>query len=656
MILPLIIAVYRDSVIWGNQSYLNDQTKGGHSVKIVNARPEYTSCFDNIDGLTYYYEDGSIYIKMGNFQNRMLLNSILFDEIKDEKLVIQDISHLGTDDSFDRLPYQLLAVNGIFMIVSLFIIQSAYKNHINKFIPDIGTLLSYGAKNRQIKTIFLIEFVIIYFFSAISAVGITSIVMYALFQLFLQVQNVDNLSWLMFNVNPITILAHVLVFFAALIASPSIILWRKMKQPAITLIGSIASGDKIKHYRRKIYIPKTNERKNAVDILAKILSRRTKKHFIGCLMISIPITIVAVFVLNLLFVVIGAMNLEPEYALRVEKESWAGGFSNEELAFISDTQGVARVKKWADIPIGRYIIKNPHMEGPNLITHENESYAQTRIFSYRDNVPDDVKLMGFDSHKSNIAINKNHNYLRYKVGDRILLYPYGVETVSYIELADGTYEEYNSLTEMGEPIELVVTQLLDFAWTDRMFQIFFTDELFDELSGNEPVYMVDIEINDPKKHTDLKSIFEGKFIGYEYKVVDNQGVFLKLKDMSTGLYVMSLFIACIMFALILIILYVKLAGYIETQERNIRIFHMIGASTSDIYDSYLRFSLNISIISIVISFMSGLVLLIVFFSNTGYYPAMNAVTVSTHLIIAMLILTAYNLPIHTTLKKKLKEI
>lgn len=115
------------------------------------------------------------------------------------------------------------------------------------------------------------------------------------------------------------------------------------------------------------------------------------------------------------------------------------------------------------------------------------------------------------------------------------------------------------------------------------------------------------------------------------------------------LSILTLFIFGIMFALILIIVYAKLTDYVESQHENIRIIHILVASESDLYELYMRLPINVSMISIIVSFVIRLCIL--FFMYTGYYLTVNLTTIDIHLIIAMLILIAFNVPVHFTLKK-----
>ena len=61
-LLPLVVSVYRDSLIYGVRLQDFDFHKG-QAIHIYGAQPEDTAWFQDIDGLTApYYEDGTIYM------------------------------------------------------------------------------------------------------------------------------------------------------------------------------------------------------------------------------------------------------------------------------------------------------------------------------------------------------------------------------------------------------------------------------------------------------------------------------------------------------------------------------------------------------------------------------------------------------------------
>jgi ABC-type lipoprotein release transport system permease subunit len=669
IILPLIISIFRDSKINGNQLHLEQQTHG-QIYHVLNAKSEYLEYFKNIPGLSSYYENNTIFINITSEDEAnntvlkeeyeiALYNTV--NELNDERLMLINMSEFGIDESIDKFPNQLLIVNAFIMIISLSIIQSAYKNHLNKFDPDIGVLVSYGAENRQIRKIFLFEFLITFIISAVSAVTISSVIMYLLFRNFLQVKDVGNLAWLIFRIDPLSLAVHLLVFGIVLLLVVMLCLYKKLRQTSIIMLHSDESGEKTKHYRKILEF-----RKNSVETLGRLISHRTNSRFISCLMISVPITIAVLFIFNYLIINIENVSQSPDYEITIQKDaimSNGTGISDDDIAFVKGIDGLQIVKAEHNISPNKYLIKDDRMEGASMEEIGDDRFAGTNIYPYSD-IENELKSKDFSSSRYNVAISKNHEYLKYNIGDKILLYVNEIglteENATHVEedqsITDVQYDhETREMSIVTKSIELTVVQLLDYEWTDRMFSIYFTDEMYLELTKGESVLRLQLKLDNPGESKDIVSVLKNRFIGVEYSITNNWEVFEKNKESTIGVYIMALFIFSLMFAFILVILYVKLSDYVETQSKNIRLFYILGASKSDIYDSYMRLPLNISMISIVVSFIFGLGLCILFFQNTGYHLILNVTTIVVHLIIAMLILAAFNIPVHSTLKKKLKQ-
>lgn len=668
IILPLIISIFRDSIIFGNKLSVLQQTQG-HTYHVQNAKPEYLEYFESIPGLSSSYKDNTIFIdieseeatdnSVRNDGFSKTLNAVI-EKLHDENLLLIDMPQMGSDESYDMFPNQLLLVNAFIMIISFIVVQSAYKNHLNKFTPDIGVLVSCGAENKQIRTIFLFEFFAILMISVISAVSISSVLMYLLFHYFLQVKDVGNLSWLIFRIDPMNLVLHILVFSVVLLLVFLLCLNQKLKKSSIIMLRSNESGEKLKHYSKTMVIEK-----NAVESLGRLLSYRTKSHFIGCLVISIPVTFAVIFIFNYLIVNIENATNKPAYEITIHKDAIkmnTAGISKDDIAFVKEIEGIKNVKEEFDVPVSKYLIKDNRMEGYSEVVYGNDRYAMTFINPYAD-IEDAMKSKDFNHNKYNVAINKNHKYLEYKVGDKIYLYlnEIGFTEDSIVpgenDLSDSSSQHDDiagGLPFTSKPIELTVVQLLDDEWTDRMFPIYFTDELYSELTSEEVIYTLQLKLDSTGERKEIISTLKNKFTG-EYTIRDNYEMFAKNKETSIGIYILALFIFSIMFAFILVILYAKLTDYVEAQTNNIRIFHILGASKSDIYYSYMRLSVHISMLSIIASFILGLGFCILFFQNTGYHLILNITTILVHLMIAMLIIAAFNVPVHLTLKKKMEQ-
>lgn len=214
-LLPLAISIYRDSSDYGNQQQLIDSSKSA-TFHIGNASEKYLPYFENIPGLSRpSYENGTIYLTIlseeewkaeqeSGYYALTLFDQM--DQIGDEKLTIRGWSYeqahgISTDPLHADQQKTLLWINVFFILLSVFIIQSAYKSHLKRFAPDIGTLVSCGADKSQIRKIFIVEFILIFSLASLSALLISVGILKLLFRFFLTMQ-VEGLAWLLFHINP----------------------------------------------------------------------------------------------------------------------------------------------------------------------------------------------------------------------------------------------------------------------------------------------------------------------------------------------------------------------------------------------------------------------------------------------------------------------
>lgn len=211
LILPLLISIYRDSDAYGMEQYLLDTTKG-ETYHIANATEEDVAFFENIAGLSVpTFQDGTIYLSIlsdeewKDSETVIYYDSIVQQQVSaagNESLIIHGYTYenahgISTDESgFLALQEVLLVINIFIIVISAFSIQSAYSSHLGQFAPDVGTLVSCGANKRQIVCIFAVEFVVIFGSAALCSVLISVGIMKILFCTFLELKNVQGLSWL----------------------------------------------------------------------------------------------------------------------------------------------------------------------------------------------------------------------------------------------------------------------------------------------------------------------------------------------------------------------------------------------------------------------------------------------------------------------------
>ena len=357
-ILPLLISIYRDSSAYGNKMFLLDLSKGA-SFRIENAVEDDASYFQNIPGLSSpEYVDGELRFTVLSDEEWMDMDKlsrygILLQQIVEEN----DLSRLhicsydyntahGIPNSSENSEQKsLLLLNFIIIVISSFIIGSAYKSHLRRFSSDIGVLRSCGADSKQIFTIFFTEFIVIFIVSALTAVGISAVIMKLLFMSFLQIDNSDVLSWLIFRIDVWSTLLHILVFFVVLTFVIARTLIKFGRQSTIGAVHSDIQTLELKKTPKKL-IAKASPEKT----LCALWLQRANKTNRSCLLVAVPIMSVFMFLFSYLSLNADYISSVREYEIWMFKEPEFGGYSQEDIDFIEDLEYVESVRSSRDAP------------------------------------------------------------------------------------------------------------------------------------------------------------------------------------------------------------------------------------------------------------------------------------------------------------------
>lgn len=356
-LLPLAISIYRDSSAYGDRQSLIHSSKGA-SFHIGNASEEYVPFFQDIPGLSQpSCEDGTICLtilseeewkaeKKSGYYAQKLFEQM--DRIGDEKLTLRGWSfeqaHGISTDPFDAYSQNVLFAFNLFLILlSVFVIQSAYKTHLKRFAPDMGILISCGAGKSQIRGIFIVEFILIFSLASLSALLISVGILKLLFRFFLTVQ-VEGLAWLLFHVDPWNTLLHFLIYFTFSAATLGITLWQTSRKSTWTLLHQDPAVSEKKQILKQCK-KEISARSSPVASLSNIWRRRTNGCFLNCLSVFIPIMAVFLFLFNYLIHDIEYVSAPPEYELLFDKLAFPpyNGFSEEEIALVKEMEGIRLV-------------------------------------------------------------------------------------------------------------------------------------------------------------------------------------------------------------------------------------------------------------------------------------------------------------------------
>lgn len=366
--LPLVVSIYRDSMIYGYHLQKLDFSKG-QAIHISGAQPEDVALLRGIDGLTEpYYEDRLIYL---NFASEEAWNrySEIGDQVELSSLIKSRLSQNGRDTSgVDVYFYSYQDVKGIatdllelsslkkmqilslaLLLFSGLIVQSAYRNHIAAFAPELRELAALGATKGQMIRMFLLELGILFPLAAAGAVGISYGVMRILYKQYLEQTLNTSIVARVFHMDPkntaVQIGFYLLVCLGALGFS-------LLKKPGRKQVKAF---------------------KNSSSSLARLWTKRTRPPFVQCLLILVPLITAFVVLFNRY---LGSYASYLQEAQSVKISIFAiSGMKQEELDFVSSLSGIRRVE-----PI-REFDNFYHLDEPG----GNGLYG--RLYRYQDYAP-----------------------------------------------------------------------------------------------------------------------------------------------------------------------------------------------------------------------------------------------------------------------------
>lgn len=337
-ILPLLISIYRDSSAYGERQQALATTKGA-AFHIENARPEDAELFEGLDGLSApRYEDGVIYLKFlseedwksgGNVDR---CGALIMERIEQSgKTYLLPTAYrfdYAIESDMGDEQALLLLLNILIIVLSSFVVGSAYKSHLRRFSTDMGVLRSCGAENRQINAIFLTEFVLVFGLSSASALLLSAGVMKLLFAGFLEVK-ADGFAWLIFRMDPANTALHIGIYFIVLLAVIALTLVKSGRESTANALRDDLQSSEMAKKPKKLRIKASPGR----SLLALWLQRTNKAHR-SCLYVSVPIMTVFLFLFAYLSLDAGWISRSPEYELTISKNALLNGFTPDETASI----------------------------------------------------------------------------------------------------------------------------------------------------------------------------------------------------------------------------------------------------------------------------------------------------------------------------------
>lgn len=184
---------------------------------------------------------------------------------------------------------------------------------------------------------------------------------------------------------------------------------------------------------------------------------------------------------------------------------------------------------------------------------------------------------------------------------------------------------------------------------------------FNQEAGGLLIDIIEIKLVSPGLHKETEELLKDHFSGMEYEIYNYQAIADQGQELSTGIYLMLIFIFSAMFVFILIIVYMKLCDYINDSRKTIKTLSTLGASNSVITSSYIHQSAVSAVIAVVGSTIASIVLFLLAAIPAAQKPAVDVPLFLAYLIVSVLIVCTFILPVFHSLnvilgKQKRSEI
>lgn len=540
-LLPLVVSVYRDSLEYGNQLQMRNDSKE-QAFHISGASPEDVEWFRNIEGLTDpIYENGTIYLAFESEEAWKRFTGYNHPDFDDEawKALIEeqnridealnsgiaksshalsvlmydyDMWHgLEEDPVWESQMQEILFTNIALLLFSGVIVYSAYRNHIAGFSQEAADLGALGAAKVQIIILFLAEFVILFPLAAVSAIGLSWIVMRFLYQHFLGNTASSVTVWEVFHMYPKNTALEILFYFLVCLCA---------------MAGSVLHGPTKRKMKKCRYRSAS---------LPDLWIHQTKPPFFRCLFVLVPLLTAFVLLFNR-YLSIYTQNVCNVQTSKINVTSAERGFSQEELNMVYELDGVQRIEQMKNSD-RLFLLFTP--EGDELMAF---------IHSYHDCNLQLQPLEGYE-----IAADLPGS-----------------------EAADGAYY----LADMGllpDKTEVKLTRILEREYQDSWrVDVYVSDALMQELTANAPVTKIEIYTSAQFAHS-LEKELRNK-LPSNYSVYNFQNGVDAAAARQEGRLLLLSWIFCILMLVAMQIIWGYLARYVDDCAEMFRILFHVGAS------------------------------------------------------------------------------
>lgn len=527
-LLPLVVSVYRDSLIYGSYLFTMDFSQG-QAFHISGVQPEDVELLRGIDGLTEpYYKDRIIYL---NFATEEAWERYSTPSKRSEitGLIRSRLAQSGRDTSgVEIMNYTYEAVHGIeddeymlsmwrrMLILSLglslfsgLIIQSAYRNHIAAFSPELMELASLGATKGQVIRMFLAELAVLFPLAAGCAVGISYGVMRTLYRQFFEQTTNADVVWRVFYINPKNTALQIGFYLLVCLGALTVALLRK-------------SGRKpVKAKKRAATFP-------------RLWVQQTRPPFVQCLFILIPLVTVFVVMFNLR---LRAYSYSLEAAQSVEMSvQWINGLTQADIDFIAAQPGV------------RHMEAIQKFSSSYAVTAPDGRYLHGNVRRYQDIAPGQPDL-----EKDQFVANFPEKYPM-----------------------EGTYRIYSQFRYQGQISLTMVKRLTPAVDMPEAADIYISSALMDELEANAPITRVNITTTQQYAPVLENTLRQNLPANYVFTNTGSQD--LAFAAVNEGELWLISWIFCVLSLVAMQIVWVQLSAYVRECGPMLRTVYQLGAS------------------------------------------------------------------------------
>ena len=596
-LLPLVVSVYRDSLIYGVRLQEFDFHKG-QAIHIYGAQPEDTAWFQDIDGLTApYYEDGTIYMTYDSRESEeryqdghelIALTNLLKSKATQSEQSLE-VMFFGIDHSSLNDPYmkttlgKMQLLNLALLLFAGLIVQAAYRNHIDSFSQELADILAMGATKGQTIGMFLLEFLLVFPLPSAGAIGISYAVMHLLYEKYLGNTAASAAIWRVFHMDPgstaLQIGFYLLVCLGAM-------LYALLKKPPQTRIAK--------------------PRKAAS--LPRLWMQRTKTPFVSCLAILIPLFAAFVILFNQYLGTYAKTVYSSQDAQITVESSAMRQLSQAELDSISAIPGVNRVEPTWDFS-EPYMLSTPDQNTLMVSIHLAEELPagspKLEKYQFVSDLPESMES----------------------------------EEIYYL---------YRILTPMDAAEVTLAQRIVREGDEGSAVNVFITKELMQELAGGYNRWIVHTSASQASNvEEELRRSLPASVNIFNYQnYVDTT-----MQQQEGNLWLLS-WIFCILMIVAMQIVWVRLSKYVRDCGPMLRIIRQVGASRKQLSRLIpVRYG---AIPAALMPFLIAIPWAWLDASGSNRPFIVSAPVIGIYLAIAMLAIITFWLPVKVTLKKVLK--